>query len=80
MDGPRDDHVKWGKSEKDKYHIIHLRIEPKKKNDANKPYFQNRNRLTDIENKLMITKGESVGTGVGVGIRSFRLTCKHYYI
>ena len=31
MDGPRDNHVKWGKSEKDKYHIIHLCTEPKKK-------------------------------------------------
>ena len=79
MDGPRDNHVKWGKSEKDKYHIIHLCTEPKKKNDSNKPYFQNRNRLTDIENKFMITKGESAGTA-GAGIRSFGLTCKHYYI
>ena len=25
---------------------------------------QNRNRLTDIENKLMVTKGERVGGGV----------------
>ena len=24
-------------------------------------YLQNRNRLTDIENKLMVTKGESGG-------------------
>ena len=26
-------------------------------------YLQNRNRLTDIENQLMITKGERAGEG-----------------
>ena len=28
-------------------------------------YLQNRNRFTDIENKLMVTKGERVGGGEG---------------
>ena len=27
-------------------------------------YLQNRNRLTDIEDKLMVTKGEKVGRGI----------------
>ena len=44
------------------------------KSDTNKPYFQKRNRLTDIENTLTITKGESAGGGE---IRSFRLMYKH---
>ena len=29
-----------------------------KKNGANKFYLQNRNRVTDVENKLMATRGE----------------------
>ena len=39
----------------------------KKKNQKpkNKPtYLQNKNRLTDIENKLMITKGEKGGAEI----------------
>ena len=32
-----------------------------KKNDTNRTYIQNRNRPTDIENKLIVTKGESWG-------------------
>ena len=24
IDGPRDDHIKWSKSEKDKHHIIYM--------------------------------------------------------
>ena len=38
---------------------------------------QKRNRLTDIENKLMITKGERGGE---VLIRNLGLTGTHYYI
>ena len=29
-----------------------------KKNDTNTLIYKNKNRLTDIENKLMVTKGE----------------------
>ena len=36
---------------------------------------QNRNRVTDVENKLMVTKG-----GMGVLIRSWGLIYTHYYI
>ena len=37
MDGPRDDHIKWSKSEKDKYHMISLFLgnQKKKKLDTN---------------------------------------------
>ena len=35
MDGPRDYHTKWSKSEKDKYHMIPL-IRGILKNDTNK--------------------------------------------
>ena len=53
-------------SQKDKYHIISLICEilKKKKRERYKwTYLQNRNRPTDIENKLMVTQGERVGEG-----------------
>ena len=55
MDGCRDYHTKWGKSEKDKYHTISLYVESKKNNRDELIY---RNRLIDIENKLMVNEGE----------------------
>ena len=57
MDGPRDYHTKWSKPDKDKYH---LHVESKKK-WYNWTYIKNRHRPTDIENKLMVTKGERGG-------------------
>jgi len=50
-------------TEKDKYHMLLLIVESKKW--YKRTYSQNRNRLTDLENKLMITKGERVAGGVG---------------
>ena len=62
MNGPIDDHIKWSKS--DKYHLISficgISIKWYKWT-----YLQNRNRLTDIENKLKVTRGES-GKGGGI--------------
>ena len=61
MDGPRDYHIKWSKPDKDKYHMILLICGIwKKKIQIN--LFPKRNRLTDIENKFMVTKGGSGGT------------------
>ena len=57
MDGPRDYQTKWSKSEKNKYYIISLIADSKKK-WYKWTYLQTRNRLTDIENKFMVTKGE----------------------
>ena len=59
MDGPRDYHTKWSKSDKDKYHMILLFVESKKWYKW--PYLQKRNRVTDVENKFMVTKGERWG-------------------
>ena len=41
---------------------------------------QNRHRLIDVENKLKVTKGDSVGWQWGRKIRSLGLTYTHYYI
>ena len=60
---PGDYHTKWSKSEKDKYDITYMK---------NLKYWykwtclQNRYRLTDLENKLMVKlppKGEGAGEG-----------------
>ena len=62
MGGPRDDYTKWSHKEKDKYHMISLTCGIQK--DRYKwTYLQIRNRLTDIENKLLVTKGEQGGGG-----------------
>ena len=60
MDRPRDYH---SKSEKDKYHTILLTCGT------------SCNRLTDIENKLMVTKGEGGGGGINLeyGISRYTL-------
>ena len=42
-------------------------------------YLQDRNRLTDIENKLMVTKGE-MSVVVGVIIKNLGLKYTHYHI
>ena len=62
MDGPRDYHTKWSKPDKDKYHVISL-IHGILKKWYKWTYIQNRNRFSDIENNLMITKGKRVGEG-----------------
>ena len=53
--------------EKDKYQMITYKWNLKKKKkihrNSRRMYLQNRNRPTDIENKLMVTKGESEGEG-----------------
>ena len=57
MDATRDDHTKWSKSERERqiYDIAYMW-------NLNKwykwTYLQNRNRVTDVENKLMVYQGE----------------------
>ena len=58
-DGPRDYHMKWSKSDKDKYHDITYMCNLKKWYKWTS--LPNWNRLTNIENKLMVTKGERGG-------------------
>ena len=54
MDGPRDYHTEWGQKEKDKYPVMWF-LCGISKDDANE--LINRG-LTNIENKLMVTKEE----------------------
>ena len=77
MDGPRGDHQKWSKSEKDKYPMISLICGICKNVTKSLFIIQNRNRLIDVENKLEVTKGDSVGWQWGRKIRSLGLTYTH---
>ena len=65
MDGPRDCHTEWSKSDREReiwYDIAYMQ-NLKKKKWYKWTYLQNRNRLTDLENKLMVTGGEGCGSG-----------------
>ena len=61
MDGPRDCCAEWSQTQTN---IIwyQLYVESKKKNKQKQwykwTYLQNRNRITDVENKILVTKGQ----------------------
>ena len=57
MDGPRSCHAEWSKLEKDKYHMVSPIMWNLKKNAYKWTYLQNRSRVTDVENKLMVNRG-----------------------
>ena len=50
-------------TEKDKYHMISFICGLKRKKWYKWTYSQNRNRRTDLGNKLMVNKGEMWGEG-----------------
>ena len=57
MDGPRDCHTEWSKSEREKQ-ILFVNAYVWNLNSWYRlPYFQSRNRDTDLENKHMDTGG-----------------------
>ena len=76
MDGPRDCPTEWSQREKDKYHMTALTHEILKKKNGT-TYLQNRNRITDVENKLMITKGQKAERDK---FRDWELIYTHYYL
>ena len=66
MDGPRDDHTKWSQT---KTNIIWYHLHGESKRWLKWTYLQTRNRLTVIENKFMVTKGERGGGKDQLGVR-----------
>ena len=68
MDGPRDYHIKLSQREKDKYYMVLLICRNFKK-WYKWIYLQNRNRLLDTENRLMVTKREKGRGGEGINYR-----------
>ena len=73
VDGPRDYHTKWRKTEKDKipYDITYVWNLKQHK----WTYLRGRNQLTDIENRLVVAKGDREGRN-----GSLVLADAHYYI
>ena len=58
MDGPRDFDTKQIKSDRERQISYDIAYMWNLKKWCKWTYIQNRNRLTDIENKFMVTKGE----------------------
>ena len=58
MDRPGDYHTKQSKSDREKQTSYDIPYMWNLKRWYKWTYLQNRNRLTDFENKLMVTKGE----------------------
>ena len=56
MDGPRDYHTKWSKSDKDTYHLISLtcRIE---RNDTNELIYKTKKDSQTLGKKTRVTTG-----------------------
>ena len=63
MDVHRGYHIKWGKSDREKQIKYDITYMWNLKEWYEWTYLQNGNRLTDLENKLMVTKGERGGEG-----------------
>ena len=64
MDGPRDYHTKSSKPDRERQVSYDIAYIWNMKKRYKWTYLQNRNRLTDIENKLTVTKGERGGGGI----------------
>ena len=69
MDEPVDYHSKQSKSERERQIPYDITYIWNLKYDTNGTYLQNRNRLTDTENRLVVAKGEG-GGGEGLGVWS----------
>ena len=74
MDGPRDDNTKWTKSDRERQISYGTTFLWNLKKWYKWTDVQNRNRLTDTENKLMVTKGAREGRDkLGFGINRYTL-------
>ena len=67
MDEPRDYHTKWSKSERERQIAFNITYMWNLKKWCKWTYLQNRNRPTDIDNKLMVIKWERV-EGIKLGV------------
>ena len=76
VDGPRECHTEWSKSEGKKQISYNNAYMWNLEKWYRWSYLQSRNRDTDIENKCMDTKGERGGVG---GTGKLGLTHTHYW-
>ena len=58
MNGPRDYHTEWSKSDREGQILYDITYMWNLKNWYKWTYLQNRNRVTDVENNLMVTGGK----------------------
>ena len=75
IDGPRESHTEWSKSEREKQ-ILYINKYMWNLEEWYRSNLQNRNRDTDVENKRMDTNGGKWGMGE---IGRLGLTNKHYW-
>ena len=76
MDGPKDYHTEWSHSARER-HISHdIAYMWNLKTWYKQTYLQNRNRVADIEHKLLVTKRKREQEI----IRSLGITYTQYYI
>ena len=68
MDGPRDDHTKWSKSDRERHIPFAITYRWNLKIRHKWTYLRNTNRITDLENRLMFAKCEGAWKKDGVGI------------
>ena len=64
VDGPTDCHTEWSKSDTEKpvsYDTAYMWNLKKKKKEYKWNYLQNRSKVMDVENKLMVTRVEGEG-------------------
>ena len=75
MDRVKDYHVKWPHTQREKRGAIYYQLYVKPKIWSKWTYLQNRNGLTDIEDTLTVTKGETWSRRgkLGVGISRYKL-------
>ena len=77
VDGPRDCHTEWSKSEREKQIPYINAYMWNLEKWYRWSYLQSRNRDTDVENKPMDAKGEGGGGGMNweIGIDIYTLLC-----
>ena len=64
MGGPRGYHTKWSKPDREREISYDITYMWNLKKWYKWTYLQNRNRLTDFKNKLMVTEGERGWGGI----------------
>ena len=68
MDGPREHYAYWNKSDRERQVPCDIAYMWNLKNKTNECMLQNRNRLTDIESKLVITSRKREGARENLGV------------
>ena len=64
MDGPKDYYTKWSKAARERQISYYITYMWNLKRGYKWTYLQNRNRLTYLENKIMVIKGEKYVGGI----------------